>query len=95
MPRILIVEDDWGTATMMKQILSNSALAHKFVKGIKDRYPYATVVRKSGSWDRWHADSAIVEHDGHEYIAVALTESLEGGRWLRKIILALDELVCS
>jgi len=77
----------------MKAILANSALDHKFVRGLKERYPQATLYRKSGSWGRWHADSALVEHDGRRYIAVALCESDRGGQWLRNIIVALDDIV--
>jgi beta-lactamase class A len=77
----------------MKEILSESTLNHKFVSGLKAQHPDASLCRKSGSWRRWHSDSAIVEHDGRRYIAVALCESSKGTEWLRKIIVALDDLV--
>jgi beta-lactamase class A len=77
----------------MKTILAGSSLDHKFVRGLKERYPRATLYRKSGTWGPWHADSALVEHDGRRYIAVALCESDRGGQWLRDIIVALDEIV--
>jgi beta-lactamase class A len=77
----------------MKTILAHSSLDHKFVNGIKSRYPYAAVYRKSGTWQQWHADSAIVEHDGRRYIAVALCESDRGALWLRDIIVVMDDLV--
>lgn len=80
-------------SSKMKKILSESTLNHKFVRGLKARHPEAALCRKSGSWRRWHSDSAIVEHDGRRYIAVALCESSEGTDWLRKIIVALDDLV--
>ncbi len=77
----------------MKTILGRTTLRHKFVEGIKSRYPQAAVYRKSGSWRQWHADSAIIEHDGCRYIAVALAESAHGGRWLRDLIVELDRLI--
>jgi beta-lactamase class A len=77
----------------MKSILSGSALHHKFVAGIKDRYPHAALSRKSGTWHQWHSDSAIVEHGAYRYIAAALCESPEGERWLREMIVALDRLI--
>jgi len=77
----------------MKRILSNSAIDHKFFRGIKQVYPYASVYRKSGTWKHWHADSAIIEHDGRRYIAVALAESPQGGEWLQKVIVAADGIV--
>ena len=45
----------------MKQILSRPELRHKFVKGLEAR-PGSRIYRKSGSWKRCHADSAIAEH---------------------------------
>lgn len=77
----------------MKEILSKPGIAHKFVKGLKATYPEAEIYRKSGSWRHWHADSALIEHDGHTYIAVALAESPEGGQWLSELIVAMDELI--
>lgn len=77
----------------MKEILSKPGIAHKFVKGLKATSPNAEIYRKSGSWRHWHADSALVEHDGHSYIAVALAEDPKGGQWLSDIIVALDDLV--
>ena len=77
----------------MKAILANSSLDHKFVRGLKERYPHAALYRKSGTWGRYHADSALVEHDGRSYIAVALCESDRGPQWLHDIIVALDDIV--
>jgi len=77
----------------MKRMLSNPAINHKFVKGIKSAHPDAQIYRKSGTWRQFHADSGIIEHDGRRYIAVALAESPEGGRWLSKLIVELDKLV--
>lgn len=76
----------------MKNILSNSAIQHKFVKGLKSR-PEAEIFRKSGSWRQFHADSAIIEHNGQRYIAVALAEDPQGGEWLSRLILRLDDLI--
>jgi beta-lactamase class A len=77
----------------MKAILSQSTLNHKFVMGLKKHHPDASVCRKSGSWRQWHSDSAIVEHHGRRYIAVALCESPQGKTWLPKIIVAMDKVV--
>ncbi|MGK2945039.1 MAG: serine hydrolase [Desulfuromonadales bacterium] len=76
----------------MKNILSNSAIQHKFVKGLKSR-PEAEIFRKSGSWHQFHADSAIIEHNGQRYIAVALAEDPQGGEWLSRLIVHLDDLI--
>ena len=77
----------------MKQMLSNPGIEHKFVAGLATVAPQARLYRKSGTWAQWHSDSAIVEHDGRKYIAVALAESPAGGQWMREIIVALDRLV--
>jgi beta-lactamase class A len=78
----------------MKSILADSAIEHKFVKGLKSVHPDSRIYRKSGTWRQYHADSAIIEHDGRRYIAVALAKSRLGGKWLRDLIVAMDRLVC-
>jgi beta-lactamase class A len=54
----------------------------------------AKIYRKSGTWQNFHADSGIIEHDGHRYIAVALAKDPAGGQWLSKLIVSLDHLIC-
>ncbi len=79
---------------LMKSILGNPAIEHKFVRGLKKVHPESRIYRKSGTWRQYHSDSAIVEHDGRRYIAVALARSPHGGKWLADLIVALDKLVC-
>jgi len=69
----------------MKAMLGNPGINHKFVKGLAG-YPGAKIFRKSGSWSRWHADSALIEADGRKYIIVALAENPDGGQWLSRLI---------
>lgn len=76
----------------MKTILSKPAIQHKFVKGLKSRSG-VEIFRKSGSWRQYHADSAIIEHNGRRYIAVALAEDTQGGEWLSRLIVGLDDLI--
>jgi beta-lactamase class A len=76
----------------MKRMLGNPGINHKFVKGLAD-HPEAKIYRKSGSWNKWHADSAIVEANGHKYILVALAENPEGGRWLSNLIKPIHEFM--
>lgn len=80
---------------IMKRMLAKPAIEHKFVKGLKQVAPDALIFRKSGTWRQWHADSAIVEHNGYRYIAVALMENQNGSRWLEKLIGAMDTLIVS
>ena len=77
----------------MKQILGAPGIHHKFVKGLMDTSPEAQIYRKSGSWRDWHADSAIVEHAGRTYVAVALAKSPVGGTWLKNLIAELDTII--
>jgi beta-lactamase class A len=79
---------------LMKAILAETEIEHKFVKGIRSVQPDSEIYRKSGTWGPYHSDSAIIEHDGRRYIAVALAKSRHGEQWLQKLIVALDEVVC-
>ncbi len=76
----------------MKRMLGNPGINHKFVKGLS-QYRGVRIFRKSGSWNRWHSDSAIVEDSGHRYILVALAEAANGGRWLEEIARNVHPLV--
>jgi beta-lactamase class A len=77
----------------MKSIMGNPGIHHKFVKGLESEHVAANIFRKSGSWRDYHADSAIVEHDGRRYIAVALAEDPRGGEWLKDLIVGMDKAV--
>jgi len=77
----------------MKEMLSNPGINHKFVKGLMSIQPDSKIMRKSGSWRRWHADSALVERDGHKYIIVALAENEQAGSWFPRIAKDLDGLI--
>ena len=76
----------------MKAMLGHPGIHHKFVKGLAD-YPDARIFRKSGSWRKWHADSAIVESSGHKYIIVALAANKNGGLWLTRLIKPIHEFM--
>lgn len=76
----------------MKQMLGDPGIKHKFVKGLAE-YPGVRVFRKSGTWSRWHADSAIIEHGGRRYILVGLAEDAHGGQWLESIARAVHPMM--
>ncbi len=75
----------------MKEILSEPALNHKFVKGLKAR-PGVTLYRKSGTWKQFHADSVLVEYGRQKYIMVGLAEDPQGGKWLEQLAAPLHDL---
>lgn len=77
----------------MKQIMGDPGIHHKFVKGLEESHIDARIYRKSGTWQNWHADSAIVQHDGRTYIAVALAQSPHGGKWMQELIQAMDGII--
>lgn len=76
----------------MKGMLGDSGINHKFVKGLKE-HPEARIFRKSGTWHEWHADSALIEAGPYRYIAVALAQDPEGGRWIEQLIAPMHDLV--
>ena len=79
---------------LMKELLADSLINHKFVKGLKSKNPNAEIYRKSGTWRNYHSDSALIERpDGRKYIAVGLTQNDNGGALLEKIIVELDSLM--
>lgn len=75
----------------MKRIMGNPAIHHKFVLGL-DARPRSRIFRKSGTWRDWHADAALVQRDGHTYVAVALMESSAKGI-MSRLIVQLDNIV--
>jgi beta-lactamase class A len=79
---------------LMKSILAETKIEHKFVKGLKEMQPDLSIYRKSGTWGPYHSDSAIIEHHGRRYIAVALAKSRHGEQWLQNLIVALDGIIC-
>jgi beta-lactamase class A len=77
----------------MKGVLADTRLRHKFVKVLERINPAAMLFRKSGSWRTHHSDSVLVKRGGRGYIAVALSDSAEGNRWLAEIIEALNDII--
>jgi len=73
----------------LKRALGDPAIFHKFVKGLQGRD--VEIFRKSGSWQHWHADSALVESPRGKYIIVALADDRRAGDWLPKIARTLHD----
>ena len=78
----------------MKAMLGDPGISHKFVKGLR-QYPEVEIYRKSGSWRRWHGDSALIEVGDIKYIVVGLIEDSNGGQWLSRMIKPIHELMVS
>ena len=78
---------------MMLEVLADSQINHKFQAALARAAPKAKLYRKSGSWRTYHADSALVEHQGRTYILVALSNGEQGKKWLGDIAVSMDALV--
>lgn len=78
---------------LMKDILGSDHIQHKFISSLAQIDPEAQILRKSGSWRRYHADSVLVRRRGRAYIAVALSEDEDGKIWLQKLIYELDAII--
>jgi beta-lactamase class A len=76
---------------MMRDILSRPGISHKFVKGLEGLD--VNILRKSGSWKNFHADSALVESDAGRYILVGLEENPNGEQQLRALARTVHQLV--
>jgi beta-lactamase class A len=81
-------------ASLMKQALSQPGVRHKFVKGLESR-PGVELYRKSGTWQDFHADSALVEAGAHKFVIVGLAHHKDGGEWLVRLAAPLHDLVAS
>ena len=79
---------------MMLEALSDSAIQHKFVKGLSN-VPGIEIYRKSGTWKNYHADSALVRANGLTYIIVALANHSKGGLWLEQLAAPMHQLAVS
>jgi beta-lactamase class A len=79
-------------SAQMKDVMSRPGIVHKFVKGLSG-IPGLQMFRKSGSWQNAHADSVLVEANGHKYIMVGLAQNPQGGDWLVRLAPKLHQLV--
>jgi beta-lactamase class A len=77
---------------LMKQVLSNPGIHHKFVKGL-DARPGVDIYRKSGTWKNFHADSALVEGHGKRFVLVGIAEHPDGGEWLARLAAPIHDLI--
>ncbi|MGH7941997.1 MAG: serine hydrolase [Limisphaerales bacterium] len=63
----------------------------KFVKGLEGRH--LEILRKSGTWENWLHDSAIIMGPNRCYILVALTDHPRGDDYLADLAAAVDDLM--
>lgn len=72
--------------------LGDPELHHKFVNTLDKVAPKAKVYRKSGSWQTYHADSALVWGSSwRKYILVALADDPGGEQIMRDLMMEVDK----
>lgn len=79
----------------MLNVLVDPELHHKFVSVLDRVAPNAKVYRKSGTWETWHTDSALVWDEDRRYIVVALAQDAGGETMLRELMLKIDTALVS
>lgn len=67
------------------------ALDDRFVRALAGRG--LQVLRKSGWWEDWYHDSAVIEGAGRHYLLVALTHHAQGNAYLVGLARAVDDLL--
>lgn len=77
----------------MRSYLVDPQLHHKFVNTLDRVAPNAKVYRKSGSWSSFHADVAMVQGPGRNYIMTALVDDPAGERICRDLAAVLDGIL--
>ncbi len=78
----------------MIEIFASPDIPHddiKFVKGLAGRD--VQIIRKWGTWEDWHHDSAVITGPGRQYILVALTRHPKGDEYLVDLAQAVDDLM--
>lgn len=78
----------------MREIFASPAIAHlddKFVKGLAGRD--VQILRKSGWWENWFLDTAIVTGGGRHYLIVAMTHHPKGDDYLVEFARAVDDVM--
>jgi beta-lactamase class A len=79
-------------STSMREIFMSQDTPHKpnkFVKGLAGRD--VQILRKSGTWEQWLHDSAIIIGPDRHYILAALTQHPEGDTYLEELAVAVDD----
>ena len=63
-----------------------------FVKGLNGRG--VNMLRKSGTWEDWHLDTARVRHGERVYLLAGMTHHPKGQEYLAQMAAAVDEALC-
>ena len=83
-----------AASAAMRAIFASPDIPHiddKFVRGLAGRN--AELRRKSGWWEDWFLDSAVVTGGGRHYLIVAMTHHRQGDAYLSEFAAAVDDLL--
>ncbi len=78
----------------MRQIFESPDIPHernKFLKNLNGRN--LQIIRKSGSWENWRHDTAVITGAGKHYALVGLTEHPNGDDYLADLAPEIDDLL--
>ena len=78
----------------MRDIFASPDIPHdenKFVKGLAERP--VQILRKSGTWEDWYHDAAIITGPNRHYILVALTHHPKGDDYLVALAKEIDDVM--
>lgn len=78
----------------MREIFKSPSIPHeinKFVGGLQGRD--RLILRKSGTWENWLHDTAIIENSSCRYILAALTEHPKGDDYLTELAARVDDFM--
>ena len=79
----------------MREIFESPDIEHdrnKFVKALSGREGMK-IIRKSGTWDTWFHDSAVITAPSRQYILVGMTNHPKGDEYLEALAARIDDLM--
>lgn len=79
----------------MVEIFESPDIPHqqdKFVKGLAGREGLK-ILRKSGTWETWFHDTAVITGPGRQYILVGMTNHPKGEQYLEALAPRIDDLM--
>lgn len=85
-----------AASKVMREVFASPDIPHtddKFVKGLAGRD--VQIIRKSGDWEDWRHDSAVVTGGGRHYVVVALTQHPKGDKYLAGLAPGVDDVIQS
>jgi beta-lactamase class A len=86
-----LVSPHWSA--WMQERMAPPEYFHKFVLALRGRSGLQFLARKSGTWQKFHSDSALIQHGSARYILVGLAEHPEGEHLMEELARIADDIV--